>query len=216
MLPSPRARWSRSSISSSAFASSSLAWSVLALLLLVTPPCLSVEVAAVLGAAKAHAQAGASTTLACAVEGTPRGLRAADLCKALGRELGRPTALIDDARATKRGDALQIIAGDVQILVVWLSAGHVRAWTRVSKIEAAADQLRFLVRAARELAKAAPAQERECVQLDPNGGRKMRSPDLSYPWAELKPCQRRPVEVVDPWWLPDTVITPTQSPGGSP
>jgi hypothetical protein len=154
--------------------------------------------------------------LACAVEGTPRGLRGADLCKALGRELGRPTTMIDDARTTKRGDALQIIAGDVQILVVWLSDGHVRAWTRVSKIEAAADQLHFLVRAARELAKAVPALERECVQLDPNGGRKMRSPELSYPWAELKPCQRRSVEVVDPWWLPDGVNTPTQSPGGSP
>jgi hypothetical protein len=152
-------------------------------------------------------RAQATGSLACAVEGTPRGLRTADLCKAVGRELSRPTLLVDDARLVKRGDALQVIAGDVQFLLVWLADGRVRAWTRVSKIEAATDQLRFLLRATRELAKVAPAVERECVQLDPNAGRKMRSPDLTYPWAELKPCQRRQVEVVDPWWLPDAVVT---------
>jgi hypothetical protein len=166
--------------------------------------------------ARAQAPAAASASLACAVEGTPRGMRTADLCKAVGRELTRPTALVDDARTIKRGDALQIIAGDVQFLLVWLSEGRVRAWTRVSKIEAAGDQLRYLLRATRELARVAPALDRECVQLDPNAGRKMRSADLAYPWAELKPCQRRQVEVVDPWWLPVAVVTPAQSPGESP
>jgi hypothetical protein len=166
--------------------------------------------------AQAEAPAGTAVGLACAVEGTPRGLRTAELCKAVGRELTRPTQLVDDARLIKRGEALQIIAGDVQFLLVWMSEGRVRAWTRVSKIEAANDQLRFLLRATRELAKAAPAVERECVQLDPNAGRKMRSTDLTYPWAELKPCQRRQLEVVDPWWLPDAVVTAAQSPGGSP
>jgi hypothetical protein len=163
--------------------------------------------------ALADAPAGAAASLACAVDGTPRGLRSSELCKAVGRELTRPTQLVDDARVIKQGDALQIVADDVQFVLVWLAEGRVRAWTRVSKIEAANDQLRYLLRATRELAKVAPAVERECVQLDPNAGRKMRSTDLTYPWAELKPCQRRLVEVVDPWWSPTSA---SQSPGGSP
>jgi hypothetical protein len=172
--------------------------------------------AACLCAGEAHAQvaqvAKAAPALACAVEGTERGVRASELCRALGRELGRSTTLVDDARTTKHGEAIQIIHGDVQWVVAWLANGHVRAWTRVSKIEADEDQLRFLVRAARELAKVSPALQRECVQLDPNGGQKMRSPDLTYPWAELKPCRRRSIEVVDPWWLPNTTTgEPTAS-----
>lgn len=131
-------------------------------------------------------------------------MRAADFCRALGRELSRVTSVVDDARAAKHGDAVQVVPGDVQWTVVWLSDGRIRTWTRVSKIDAAVDQLRHLVRAASELARLAPAAARDCLHVDPNGGRKMRSPDLTYPWAELKPCRRKQVEVIDPWWMPDS------------
>lgn len=141
--------------------------------------------------------------LSCAVEGSARPMRAAELCKALQSELKRPLAAVQDARDVKRGDALQLIHDDVQWTVIWLSAGRIKAWTRVSKVEAEDDQVRFLARAIRALAKAAPqTAEASCVRLDPNGGHKMRSPELSYPWAELAPCTRQVVEVVDPWWLP--------------
>ena len=90
---------------------------------------------------------------------------------------------------------------DVQWTVIWLNEGHVRAWTRVSVTEAADEQVRFVVRATQALAKASAAPEKVCVRLDPNGGRKMRSDDLTYPWAELKPCRQKRVEVPDPWWL---------------
>jgi len=153
--------------------------------------------------ARVHGQAAAAPALSCAVEGLTRRLKPADLCRAIGRELKRPATLVEDARATKSGAALQIIQGDVQWIVAFLVEGRVRAWTRVSNIEAAADQQRFLVNAARELAKLARTNVTECVQVDPNGGRKMRSSDLTYPWAELKPCRRHSIEVLDPWWLPE-------------
>jgi hypothetical protein len=167
-----------------------LGWMALSVLLAL-PPCGRV----------ARAEAQAASALTCAVEGLTPGLRPADLCRAVGRELKRSMVWVDDARASKTGAAVQIIQGDVQWIVAFLVDGRVRAWTRVSKIEAASDQLRFLVNAARELAKVAPAIDKECVQVDPNGGRKMRSSDLTYPWAELKPCRRHSLEVVDPWWL---------------
>lgn len=141
--------------------------------------------------------------LACAVEGS-RGLRSDDVCRALGRELARTIVVVDDGRAVKTGDSIQVMHDDVQWSVVWLVSGHVRAWTRVSRTEAADDQLRFLVRAARALMKQAASPSTECVRLDPNGGRAMRAPELSYPWTELKPCARRLVEVPDPWWLPSS------------
>jgi hypothetical protein len=150
--------------------------------------------------AQTHADARA---LSCAVEGSARPMRAAELCKALQVELKRPLAAVADAREVKRGDALQLIHDDVQWTVIWMSSGRIKAWTRVSKVEAEEGQVRFLARAIRALAKAAPqAAESTCVRLDPNGGHKMRSPELSYPWAELAPCTRQVVEVVDPWWLP--------------
>lgn len=129
------------------------------------------------------------------------GARSADLCGAIGRELKRTITMVDDARGAQ-GEAVQIIRGDVQWTVIWLVAGHVRAWTRVSQTEAAKDQVRFVVNATKALVKAGATATHECVRLDPNGGRQMRSSDLTYPWAELKPCQRKVVEVVDPWWLP--------------
>jgi hypothetical protein len=149
------------------------------------------------GAAQAPAR-----PFSCAVEGGTRGARSAHLCGALARELKRTVTIVDDARSVT-GEAVQIIRGDVLWTVIWLLDGKVRAWTRVSLTEAADDQVRFVVRATEALAKASVAPEPECVRLDPNGGRKMRSSDLTYPWAELKPCKRKLVEVVDPWWLPE-------------
>ncbi len=146
--------------------------------------------------------AAAAEPLACGVEGTSRPVQASEVCRALGRALGRPIAIVDDARKVARGDALQVIQEDVEWIVVWLVDSHVRSWTRVSKIEAAPDQLRFLARAARALAELSPPPpKRACVRVDPDS-RSARSPDLIYPWAELRPCRRRLVEVVDPWWLP--------------
>lgn len=149
--------------------------------------------------------ASTSRALYCAVEGNPRPLRAADICKALERRLGRSLSSVSDARKVEHGDAVQLIHDDVQWVVIWLSDGRIRAWTRVSKLEASDNQLKFLARATEELAKSARASsspEPRCVRLDPNAGHKMRSNDLSYPWAELKPCERRLIEVVDPWWVP--------------
>lgn len=159
-----------------------------------------------LSRATATAQKPALPGLICGVEGSTRGPRSADLCSALGRELKRTVTLVDDARGAP-GDALQIIRGDVQWTVIWLADGHVRAWTRVSQTEASNDQVRFVVNATRALVKAGAAMTKtalanDCVRLDPNGDHPMRSSDLTYPWAELKPCHRKVIEVVDPWWLP--------------
>jgi len=158
---------------------------------------------AALVAGPAQGQAGQSRALACAIDGSVRPLRASELCRALQRELGRPLTHVDDARAVKRGEAIQLIQDDVQWVVIWLVDGRIRAWTRVSKVEAADDQLRYLARATQALARSgSTSTEPSCVRLDPNAGRKMRSPDLTYPWAELSPCKRQWVEVVDPWWVP--------------
>ena len=149
-------------------------------------------------AASARAQ---HPAFACSVEASKRVLRAADFCEALGRRLGRPVTPIDDARDAKHGDSVQVLHSDVQWIVIWLVDGHVRAWTRVSQIETAKQQLSMLVRAAIALPRNIP-EPHACVRLDPYGGYKMRSSDLTYPWAELKPCKQRQVEVTDPWWLP--------------
>jgi hypothetical protein len=150
----------------------------------------------------ARAEGSDPAPLRCAVEGSVRPLRPAELCRELQRELGRPLTFVEDGRAVKRGAAVQFIHDDVHWVAIWLVDSRIRAWTRVSKTEAADDQVRFLARAVRALAKAAREQEPHCVRLDPNAGHKMRSADLSYPWAELERCPRRWVEVVDPWWLP--------------
>lgn len=157
-------------------------------------------VLAVLSGGRARAEGPRPNTLACAVESSARPLRAAELCQKLERELGRPLALVDDARSITRGEAVQLIQDDVHWVVIWLTDGSIRAWTRVSKLEAADDQVRFLGRALRALAKVAKVREPSCVRLDPNAGHKVASPELTYPWAELRPCKRRQVEVVDPWW----------------
>ena len=139
--------------------------------------------------------------VSCAVETNNRQLSAPALCNAVAKALARPVVRIDDARAAP-GESLQVIHSDVQWIVIWLVDGKVRAWTRVSKIEVAAPQLHMLVSAAKALASGVPEPAAACVRLDPNAGYKMRSPELTYPWATLRPCRRQMVEVVDPWWLP--------------
>lgn len=148
--------------------------------------------------------ASAAPSLTCAVEGMSRGVKAKELCQALAEQLGREVVLVGDAREAKRGEAVEIIPGDVAWTVVWLVEGRVRTWTRVSKIEPTAEQVKLVTRAARELAKQSRGLERPesaCLRLDPNAGYKARSSDISYPWAELSSCKRKLVEVVDPWWL---------------
>ena len=147
------------------------------------------------------ARAAPPPPLTCGVEGESKSVRGADLCAAVGKALKRTVVVVEDARRTHH-EAVQIIRGDVQWTVIWLEAGHVRAWTRVSHIEAADQQIRFVVNATEALVKANTPVGNDCVRLDPNGGRRMRSSDLSYPWAELKKCKRERVEVLDPWWLP--------------
>ena len=139
--------------------------------------------------------------VACAVEATDRQLSAPGLCDALAKVIGRPVVRVEDARAT-HGESVQVIHSDVQWIVIWLVDGHVRAWTRVSKIEAARRQLHMLVSAAKALAKRLPTAKAACIRLEPNAGHKVRSAELTYPWATLRPCRQRMIEVVDPWWLP--------------
>ncbi|MET0340523.1 MAG: hypothetical protein ABW252_05955 [Polyangiales bacterium] len=143
----------------------------------------------------------------CAVDTNPRQLSAPALCEAVGKALARPVERVDDARRA-RGEALQVVHSDVQWIVIWRVDGKVRAWTRVSKLEAEAPQLKLLVSAAEALVRRAPKVGARCVRLDPNAGHKMRAPELAYPWAALKPCKPLMVEVVDPWWLADEAATP--------
>jgi acetylornithine deacetylase/succinyl-diaminopimelate desuccinylase-like protein len=150
-------------------------------------------------ASTAHA---AAPKLPCAVDGLSRGVKPNVICQALAAQLDRNVTLVNDAREAAKGDAVQIITGDVSWTVIWLIDSHVRAWTRVSKIEPVAEQVKLLARAARELAKQAKTVEPgegTCVRVDPS---RARNPDLSYPWAELSPCKRKLVEVLDPWWVP--------------
>jgi hypothetical protein len=137
--------------------------------------------------------------LACAVEGG-RAVKPAKLCEQLGQALGRPVKLIDDARKAGQGDSLQILRDDVRWTLVLLQNGIVRSWTRVSVADARGHEASFFARAARGLLRAAPKPAEACVRLEPGGENSTRTTDLVYPWAELKPCVRRVVDVVDPWW----------------
>ncbi|MET0284342.1 MAG: hypothetical protein ABW352_07725 [Polyangiales bacterium] len=154
-----------------------------------------------LGLLASSAQA-AAPSLPCAVEGLSRGVKPSAICQALATQLARSVVLVGDAREADKGDAVQIITGDVAWTVIWLLDGRVRTWTRVSKVDPIDQQVKLLARAARELARQAKTLEREestCLRVDTS---KARNLDLAYPWAELSPCKRKLVEVVDPWWLP--------------
>jgi hypothetical protein len=89
---------------------------------------------------------------------------------------------------------------DVRWTVVLLQNGSVRSWTRVSVADARGREASFFARAARGLLRAAPKPAETCVRLVPGSENSSRTTDLVYPWAELKPCVRRVVDVVDPWW----------------
>jgi hypothetical protein len=145
------------------------------------------------------AQDAGVSPLRCAVEGATAQLPSKALCDQLGKALGRPVQLVDDARKDKRGEALQIVRDDVQWAVVLLRKGAVRSWTRVSVDDARGREVQFFSRAVRSLLKTAPKGDAPCVRLDPKQ-RSERAPDLVYPWADLKPCVRQVVDVVDPWW----------------
>lgn len=143
---------------------------------------------------------GAARPLACAIE-TPQGRPApAQLCQQLGKALNRPVRRVQDARKDTRGDAVQIIRDDVQWTVVLLQNGSVRSWTRVSAADAQGQEATFFARALRVLLRTVPKPAETCVRVVPSQNRSARAPDLVYPWAELKPCVRRSIEVVDPWW----------------
>jgi hypothetical protein len=145
-------------------------------------------------------QAGPQGTpsLSCAVEWHDRAPDPGALCSAIGRTLGRDVRRVEDARAIKSGDSVQVLDGDVFWITVWLRNGKVRSFTRVSKTLAQGRELAVISRAVRAISRT-PAKQKRCVRVEPNGGRKMRSPDLVYPWAVLKTCKTQVAEVPDPW-----------------
>jgi hypothetical protein len=136
--------------------------------------------------------------LSCAIEWRDRQPEPQALCEAIGRTLGRAIQRVDDARAVARGDSVQVLDGDVFWTTIWLRNGKVRSYTRVSKTAAQGKEVAVLTRAIREISRM-PPKTKGCVRVEPNGGRKMRSPDLVYPWAELRRCKTTKAEVPDPW-----------------
>src|SRR5687767_8030413 len=110
--------------------------------------------------------------LACAVEWQDKQPKPAALCDAIGRALGREVRQVEEARATKSGDSVQVLDGDVAWITVWLRNGKVRAFTRVSKTLAAGRELAVIGRAVRTISRT-PAAAKRCVRVEPNGGRKM-------------------------------------------
>jgi len=156
---------------------------------------------ALLNTTTAFAQApSAGLPLRCAVEGETQIVASGRVCEALGAAIGRPIVKVRDARETTPGDAIQILAGDVQWIVALLRNGHVRAWTRISKTYAQGKELATITRVARALLSQRLGKNERCVRVEPNGGRRMRGFDLAYPWVELKECAARFTEVPDPWW----------------
>jgi hypothetical protein len=136
--------------------------------------------------------------LSCAIEWRDHQPEPQALCDAIGRTLGRVVQRVDDARAVTRGDSVQVLDGDVFWTTVWLRNGKVRAFTRVSKTAAQGKELTVLAKAIREISRM-PLKSKGCVRVEPNGGRKMRSPDLVYPWVQLKRCKAAKAEIADPW-----------------
>jgi hypothetical protein len=137
--------------------------------------------------------------LRCAVDSTMRGIIPKALCEQLGQALGRSMPLIADARKETKADSVQIMHDDVQWTLVLLRRGAVRSWTRVSAADARGHEVAFFARALRSLLSAEPKSPSTCVRLEPKSTRSAAF-DLVYPWAELKPCEPRVVEVPDPWW----------------
>jgi hypothetical protein len=170
-------------------------FSMLLLLVLASPLAVGAQGAPPLGAlAPARPAAG---LLACAIEWQDQKPEPQALCDAIGRTLGRAVKRVDDARAFKQGDSVQVLDGDVFWTAVWLRDGEIRAFTRVSRTAAQGREVAVLARAVREISRI-PPKPKGCVRLDPNGGRKMRA-DVIYPWVELKRCHESRIEVPDPW-----------------
>ena len=138
--------------------------------------------------------------LACAVEGARHPHQAAVLCRKLGARLGRRTTHVADARTVKRRPSVQLILQDVQWIVIYLERGKVRAFTRISTVDAERREARLFARAVRTLAKLKPPKEPDaCLRVETARDRRQSSFDLVYPWAELKRCRRHVLGVVDPW-----------------
>src|SRR5262245_14834608 len=171
--------------------------SLLLLVVLVFTCPFAVQAQAVPAGAVAAAMPGQGP-VSCAVEWRDRQPEPQALCDAIGRTLGRVVQRVEDARAIKKGDSVQVLDGDVFWTTVWLRNGKVRAFTRVSKTAAQGKELAVLTRAIREISRA-PVKAKGCVRVEPNGGRKMRSPDLVYPWVQLKRCKETKAEIPDPW-----------------
>ncbi len=152
------------------------------------------------GASTAFAQPPSAAPLRCAVEGETQILANGRVCEALGTAIGRPIIKVRDARKGTPGEAIQILEGDLQWIVVLLKNGQVRAWTRISKTYAQGKELATITRVARTLLSQKLGKNERCVRVEPNGGRRMRGFDLAYPWVELKECATRFTEVPDPWW----------------
>jgi hypothetical protein len=163
---------------------------------------LALSLGAVVAASIAPPVSAQNPPLACAVTGTGSADRAQELCRGVGQQLGRATLLVEDGTSVVRGDALHIVQGDVAWLVVWLRDGEPRAFTRVSSVDAAGRELTFLARASRALSREANKPAKGCVRVEPNGGLRMRVPELAHPWVQLKQCRERVVDVIDPWWTP--------------
>jgi hypothetical protein len=151
------------------------------------------------GVAAPRVSAEGPKALRCAVESSMRGVSPKALCDQLGQALGRAMPLIPDARKETKGDAVQIMHDDVQWTLVLLRKGAVRSWTRVSAADARGREVVFFARALRSLLQAEPKAPSACVRLEPKNPLSGAF-DLAYPWEELKPCERRVVEVPDPWW----------------
>jgi len=143
---------------------------------------------------------GQPRSLACAVEAPLDKPAPAQVCQQLGKALSRTIHRVEDARKASHGDAVQIIRDDVQWTVVLLQEGRIRSWTRVSAADAQGHEADYFARALRVLMRTDPKPAETCVRVVPSEDRSARAPDLVYPWAELKPCVRRSIEVVDPWW----------------
>jgi hypothetical protein len=137
--------------------------------------------------------------LNCAIEAAPAHARGLEgLCAKLSKELGREVRTVDDVR--RAGAGVQIIATDVTWYVVLVEGGKVRAFTRISAIEARGRELSFVKSAIRALSTAAPKAPAPCLRIDPATA--ATGSDVVYPWAELVPCTRTVLDVRDPWWAP--------------
>lgn len=169
----------------------SAAWSALG----VRSACLLLGL---LGPRTASADA-AQLPLHCAVEAAPAHARGLEgLCAKLGKELGREVRSVDDVR--RAGSGVQVIATDVTWYVVLVEGGKVRAFTRISALEARGRELAFVKSAWRALSAASPKAPAPCLRIDPATA--ASGSDLVYPWAELAPCTRTVLDVRDPWWVP--------------